>query len=138
MWAAAIAALLGIALMIWLPSCQKAYNEHNQRLTVDAWLFKQCQDADFAVRMRTYTDSCEHVNALFSQPPWRVAAQTCLPAPPPTWTLFCVLLAALLMPSVLLPIWRSRQDAAEQRRMMKACSPFCQRVDFKRRGNILG
>ena len=130
---AILAVVAAATTMLWLPSCHKAYSEHSNRLVTDAWLFKQCQDADFATRMRSYTDSCEHVNALFLQPSWRVAAQTCLPPAPPTWLLFMV----LLMPSVLLPIWRARQDDAEQRRMLKACSPFCQRADFKRRGNLL-
>jgi len=130
---AILALMAGAASMVWLPSCQKAYNEHSNRLAADAWLFKQCQDADFAIRMRLYTDSCEHVTALFLLPSWRAAAQTCLPPVPPTWVLFIV----LLLPSFLLPLWRARQDAVEQRRMLKACSPFCQRVDFKRRGGLL-
>ena len=116
-----------LAFALTFPSCQRAYTEHQDRLRVDAWLFKQCQDVEFAIRMRQYTDSCEHVRAMFEQSPWLVAAQKCVPVIMPTssvawfFTLACTF---LLTPSFLLPLYRARQDAFETSRIMRNCSPF--------------
>ena len=113
-------------LVIKVPVFQAAYHEHEVRLQNDAWMFKQCQHPDYAVHMRA--DSCDNIVAVFQQPPWLVAARACcLPSawpvvPWPVWALLLVF--ALLAPSVLLPLYRARQDVLEQNRMIRACSPL--------------
>ena len=122
-WPTLATFVLMLAFMLTFPSCQKAYVEHQGRLRADAWLFKQCQDYDFAQRMRQYTDSCEHVAALFEQSPWLAAAQKCLPSPSMLST-FALTLAVMLVPSVVIPFYRARQDMLETQRIMRGCSPF--------------
>ena len=116
-------------LMLWLimmkfPIYQRAYHDHQEYLDNTEWLFKQCQDPAYVVHMRP--DSCQHVIDAFQQAPWLVATRACLPrswpeVPWPVW--LALLLFFLLGPTVLLPMYKARQDAREHKRLLRACSP---------------
>jgi hypothetical protein len=56
----------------------------------------------------------------------------------PTLWLFA-LFVAFLTPSLLLPIYRARQDSLEQRRLLSACSPYyCHTKTPKKHGIMFG
>ena len=65
------------------PIAQTAYEEHQQRLSSDAWVHDQCQDPTFSARSMQHKELCEHTQALFEQSPWWVAMRTCIPTHPP-------------------------------------------------------
>ena len=122
------------------PIAQTAYEEHQQRLSSDAWVHDQCQDPTFGARSMQHKELCEHTQALFEQSPWWVAMRTCIPTlllrinnnnnnrnaavviTPFQW--FVILVLMVLTPSVLLPLYRAHQDKHEQYRLFQACSPL--------------
>ena len=115
-------------LMITFPTYQKAYTTYQQRLQSDTWLFQQCQDPTFAARMRAYTDSCEHVHTIFSQSPWWVALQETYmsfstPSHAGAWMLPLTLAVLATLPTLLLPLYRTRMDMWETQRILRECSP---------------
>jgi hypothetical protein len=129
--------LLSIGMcFMWLlgkvPVFQLAYSEHLQRLEDDTWLQDQCRDPQFFTRMRQHTDVCEHVRASFQQPAILVGLQACIPMdvedflPALEWQTWAAdsVVMLLLIPNVLLPLYRASEDRREQTRVMKACSPI--------------
>ena len=115
-----LAVLLAWTVMVKAPVFQKAYYEHQGQLHNDAWLFNQCQNHEFASRMRQYDLKCEHINLLFQQTPWLVALHACFPRFDAS---LLALPCLLLLPSLLLPLYRAQRDRLEQQRVLHACSP---------------
>ena len=113
-----------LCLMITFPTYQKAYTEHQQRLHVDAWLYAQCQDPNFATRMRAYTDSCEHVHTIYSQSSWWIALQHTYASYSSGWFMPMLVAMCAGLPTLLLPLYRARQDLWETQRILRECSPF--------------
>lgn len=123
-------------LLLWLlgrvPIFQLAYSEHLQRLEDDTWLQAQCKDPQFFVRMRQHTDVCERVRASFQQPAVLVGLQACIPVglddicPVWEWQTWAVVagVVLLLVPNVILPLYRAREDRREHIRVLQACSPM--------------
>ena len=123
-------------LLLWLlgrvPIFQRAYSEHLQRLEDDTWLQAQCKDPQFFVRMRQHTNVCEHVRASFQQPAVLVGLQACIPVsledicPTWEWQTWAVVagVVLVLVPNVILPMYRAREDKREHIRVLQACSPM--------------
>jgi hypothetical protein len=121
--------------IVWIlgriPIFQKAYVEHLQRLEDDTWLQTQCRDPEFFSRMRQHTDVCEHVRASFQQPALLVGLHACMPInlqdfiPVMEWQTWCVLMIGILIliPNVILPLYRANEFKREHVRILQACSP---------------
>jgi hypothetical protein len=108
------------ALFSRLPTFQRAYANHVQRMEDDEWLHGQCSDAEFFSRLRQHTGVCDQVRDTFNRPATLVALQACLPEIPwwGDWRAAAVaLLFFLLGPSLMLPWYRRRCDQEQVRQM---------------------
>lgn len=122
---AAAASLLGLCLIAHIPPFYRAYVDHQQRLDDDAWLRTQCADPDFFSKLRRHTDVCDDARTAFMRPAWLVGFQACLPSMPVLgWhEVALVGFAMMLVPSLLLPLLRAREERWERQRMLDACNP---------------
>lgn len=138
-------AALGFAAVVCalarLPSFQRAYAEHRQRIADEEWLRTQCDDPQFIARLRHHPDVCDRARASFQQSPLLVGLQAMLPAtelPHVGWEAMAIMALLLLAaPSVLLPYFRAYCDRKDRDRMLEACSPDLPpywRVVTRRRG----
>ena len=124
-------ALFSMWILGKIPIFQKAYADHLQRLEDDTWLQTQCRDPEFFSRMRQHTDVCEHVRASFQQPAILVGLQACIPVdfqdfiPTMEWKTWVVVVIGtlILIPNVLLPLYRANEFKREHIRVLQACSP---------------
>ena len=109
-----------------LPTFQRAYANHVQKMQDDEWLHKQCSMPEFFARLRQHTGVCEQVRETFNRPATLVALQACLPEVPwcvdwRAWATFA--LACMLAPSLFLPWYRRRCDKQQQAAMSCMFAP---------------
>ena len=86
------------ALFSRLPTFQRAYANHVQRMEDDEWLHGQCSNAEFFSRLRQHTGVCDQVRDTFNRPATLVALQACLPEIPWWGRLACCCSGVVVLP----------------------------------------
>ena len=112
------------------------YSLHALRQREGLWLYEQCKQPEFLVKLSQHSDACFQINDLFERPPlhkaWAEVVQKLSFAPPDDFQLvFACLLLAVAILGIMIPPYLSCMERRERHRLTLAV--FAQEDDTRPR-----